>query len=237
MSERHPSRIVAKKPHARQLLHRHGDARLILFLSGELSEISFGSEGRFARGDLLFRPAFFGHADNASGLGSSYIHLPISSAAVRACAKNRGWRPVRGRLKIDNMNLESILSLPSSGDRLLESLQDVAYGAPPTHTRLHLAANRLAGEGEVRIAELSESLDIRPYEFSRRFAREFGMAPRAYRNQARLQRAMSLLTEGGASLTEIAAASGHYDQSHLTRNLKRETGRTPREFRAAASIP
>lgn len=120
------------------------------------------------------------------------------------------------------------------GDRLLESLADAAYTSSAPATPLTAVAARLVTEADVQIAELSESLDICPYEFTRRFARAFGMSPRTYRRQARLQRAMSLLAEGGCSLSQIAAASGHYDQSHLARNLKFETGLTPVEFQAAA---
>jgi AraC-like DNA-binding protein len=236
MSEPRQPRTVVNAPHARQWLHRHRDARLILFLTGELVEASFGITGRFARGDLLFRPAFFGHADHAGNLGSSYIHLPVSSSALRDHARTRGWAPMRGRMPIDNLNLDSLLSSTVMGDRLLEAMSDAAYAVLPTDTPLSVASIRLATEAEVHIADLSESLAIRPYEFARKFVREFGLAPRAYRWQARLQRAMGLLAEGSSSLTQIAAATGHFDQSHLTRNLKRETGMTPLEFRAATGV-
>ena len=236
MSEPQLPRVVVNRSHQRQRLHRHGESRLILFLSGELVETSFGNTGRFVRGDLLFRPAFYAHADRAGGFGSRYIHLPVSSAGVRAYAKNRNWIPARGRVAIDVLPLKSFLSSPLSGDRLLESLSDDAYTAPPANTPLVRASHRLAAEHDVRIADLSESLEICPYAFTRTFAREFGMTPRSYRRQARLQRAMSLLAADGCSLSQIAAASGHFDQSHLTRNLKRETGFTPLEFRIAAGL-
>lgn len=227
-------RVVAKAPHDRQQLHRHGDARLILFLSGELCESSFDAVGRFARGDLLYRPAFFGHADLASKLGSSYVTLPVSTAAELAYAKRHGWSAMRGRMALDGVTLDRLLSSRLLGDRLLESLTNAAYTALALDTPLNLVTARLAIDADVRIADLSESLEIPPYAFARTFAREFGMSPRAYRRQARLQRAMSLLAEGACSPTQIAAASGHYDQSHLTRNLKRETGLTPLAFQAAA---
>lgn len=226
-------RVVVKDPNERQQLHRHCDARLILFLSGELSESSFDTAGRFGRGDVLYRPAFFGHADLASNLGSSYITLPVSPAAARAYARRRGWSAVRGRMTLDGVTLDRLQSSPFLGDRLLESMTDAAYTTRALDTPMSLATARLATEADVRIADLSESLKVLPYEFTRTFARAFGMSPRAYRRQARLHRAMSLLAEGGCSLTQIAAASGHFDQSHLTRNLKRETGLTPLQFQAA----
>lgn len=134
------------------------------------------------------------------------------------------------------MNLGSLASSAAACDRLLEGLRDAAYAAQPADTPLGHASNRVASEAEVRIADLSDSLSIRPYDFARKFVREFGLSPRAYRRQARLQRAMSLLAEDGGSLAQIAAASGHCDQSHLARNLMRETGLTPLEFRAATGV-
>ncbi len=234
MADRNSPPVVINCPHQRQRLHRHDDARLILFVSGELVETSFENEGSFVGGDLLFRPAFYGHADCAGACGSSYVHLPISLGAMRTIAKERGWHPMRGRTTIDCLKLERILQLRFPGDRLLEHLHAAAYVEKAAHKDMHLVANRVSHEKTARIADVSKDLDIFPYELTRQFAREFGLTPRAYRGQARLQRAMSWLAEGSASLSEIAVASGHCDQSHLTRNLKRETGLTPREFRAAA---
>lgn len=97
MSERRRSRIVVNRPHERQWLHRHSDARLILFLAGDLSEASFGIGGSFSRGDLLFRPAFFGHADRAGELGSSYVRLPVSPGALQTHLKLRGGRRCAGK--------------------------------------------------------------------------------------------------------------------------------------------
>ena len=227
---------VVAKPREHQRLHRHHDARLILFLSGELSESSFDRSGGFTRGELLFRPAFFGHADQAGELGSTYVHLPTSLPAVRRHVKRRGWVPLRGRIAINGLNLETLLSSPAAGDRLLESLDGAAYKAPAAETPLSAQLRRLAIETDVQISDLSDSLDVPPYEFTRRFMREFGLTPMAYRRQARLQRAMHLLAEGGISLAQIAAASGHFDQSHLSRDLKRETGLTPLGFRTAAGV-
>lgn len=233
MNERRHPRIVDSLPHTRQRLHRHADARLILFLSGELVESSFATAGRFVCGDLLFRPAYFAHADQTSTLGSNYIHIPVSQSAIRSHVRLRGWAAMRGRMPIRNVNLSSLLSSNTAGDRLLEAMSDAAYGAAAAGAPMTLASHRLATEADAPIADLSESLELRPYEFTRTFTREFGLPPRAYRRQARLQRAMTLLAEGGSSLAQIATETGHYDQSHLTRNLKQETGLTPLQFRAA----
>ncbi|MBP6013748.1 MAG: helix-turn-helix transcriptional regulator [Alphaproteobacteria bacterium] len=205
-------------------------------MSGELVESSFATAGRFVCGDLLFRPAYFAHADQASMLGSSYIHVPVSPSAIRAHAWLRGWTAMRGQMPVRKLNLDSLLSSNTAGDRLLEAMSDAAYGVAPTGAPMTLASHRLATGTDAQIVDLSESLELRPYEFTRKFAREFGLPPRAYRRQARLQRAMTLLAEGGSSLAQIATETGHYDQSHLTRNLKQETGLTPLQFRAAAGV-
>jgi AraC-like DNA-binding protein len=58
------------------------------------------------------------------------------------------------------------------------------------------------------------------------------MAPHAYLNQIRLERARQLLSAGEPS-AQVAAATGFVDQSHLTRRFKGAFGVTPGQYRAA----
>ena len=70
--------------------------------------------------------------------------------------------------------------------------------------------------------------------FSRRFARQFGMPPHAYRLASRLNGARQRLREGD-SIAGIAAELGFADQSHLGRHFRRLFGVSPRAYRDGAS--
>lgn len=109
-----------------------------------------------------------------------------------------------------------------------------AQGQPET---LKLAADaprvaamkaRLAAEltEPITLAELADEVGLSPFHAARLFTRATGLAPHAWRNQLRLQRALGPL-RAGVPVTDVAAASGFTDQSHFTRHFKRMFGVPP----------
>jgi AraC family transcriptional regulator len=66
-----------------------------------------------------------------------------------------------------------------------------------------------------------------PFHFTRVFARSVGMAPHRYVVHLRLQHALELMRNGRQGLSEIAAATGFADQSHLSRWVRRVRGVPP----------
>ncbi len=55
------------------------------------------------------------------------------------------------------------------------------------------------------------------------------------RRRMRIDRAVNSLTRSGAPLAELAMDLGYADQSHFTREFKRETGWSPGRFRSVAA--
>lgn len=207
----------------RQHLHRHDNARLIVFTGGELAEDSFAGAARFGRGDFVFRPPWYAHADRVSMPGARYVRLPLSDAAVRSWLAQKGWRAARGRVDLEQ---------PLHGDEALADASDAPYAHAADASPLHMASRMLASADAPRVADLAARLDFEPYAFCRRFKASFGLSPAVYRRQARLERALRMLFEGAESLAGIASEAGYHDQSHFTAELKRETGRTPRQLAA-----
>jgi transcriptional regulator GlxA family with amidase domain len=76
------------------------------------------------------------------------------------------------------------------------------------------------------LEQLAEAVGTRPLPLLRAFKRATGLPPHAYLNQARIQRARSLL-DGGRRPADVAAEVGFTDQSHLTRQFKRIVGVAP----------
>ncbi len=77
--------------------------------------------------------------------------------------------------------------------------------------------------------EAAGLLHAHPAHLVRAFSGAFGIAPHQYLTARRLDRARRLLLDGQAP-GEVAAATGFYDQSHLTRAFKRLVGTTPGRF-------
>ena len=59
-----------------------------------------------------------------------------------------------------------------------------------------------------------------------------GLAPKVLARIFRMQRATQLIRGGERSLAEVAIETGYADQPHMTRELRRLTGRAP-----AAHLP
>lgn len=205
-------------------LHRHGDARLIVVLDGEVRETDLGGRHRYAKGDLLFRPPFCAHANSASGAPSSFMRLPVSKDAWREMIRRNGWRPLRGRINLESRLHRSMLRASRCGNDIAALLALPNNGCESVYG---------AGVAADFKAATTESCRLRPYEVTRRFVRRFGLTPTAYRREARLQRAYSMLLLSDYSLARIAAECSYADQSHFSRELKSATGWTPRAFRTA----
>ena len=73
--------------------------------------------------------------------------------------------------------------------------------------------------------------------FIRVFSETFNMTPWHYITTIRLNAARTLLETSDKLLADIAAETGFFDQSHLTRVFKKERGITPGEYRRHHRTP
>lgn len=86
-------------------------------------------------------------------------------------------------------------------------------------------------ENDISLAQLAAILYLSPYHFSRLFKQSTHLTPYQYILAQRIDRARHLIqTRKELSLQEIAVTVGFYDQSHLTRHMKRILGITPKEL-------
>ncbi len=78
---------------------------------------------------------------------------------------------------------------------------------------------------------LSAECNISEVYFRRLFKEHFGISPKQYVIDVRLQRAKQLLAEGKLSLSLIAEATGFTNQYHFSRLFKERVDLTPSEYR------
>ncbi|MEM8784370.1 MAG: AraC family transcriptional regulator [Pseudomonadota bacterium] len=99
--------------------------------------------------------------------------------------------------------------------------------------RLRAAKDFIAAHLDRNIAlrDLADAAGLSPYHFARSFKTAMGVAPHGYVLEMRLKRAYELAAKTGDPLSEIAAATGFSDQSHLTRRFKAKFGLTPGQVR------
>ncbi|MER6692654.1 helix-turn-helix transcriptional regulator [Streptomyces minutiscleroticus] len=85
----------------------------------------------------------------------------------------------------------------------------------------------------VALEEAARLVGAHPAHLVRAFGAAFGIAPHQYLMSRRVGRARRLLLDG-RSPAEVAAETGFYDQSHLTRHFKRLVGVAPGRYRSSA---
>jgi two-component system, response regulator YesN len=84
------------------------------------------------------------------------------------------------------------------------------------------------------VRELAETLRLSPSYFSYVFRLETGMKPSDYVKQIRLKAAKDLLSDCSLTVKEVVVAAGFSDQSHFSRDFKKQYGVTPSQFRKEA---
>ena len=81
-------------------------------------------------------------------------------------------------------------------------------------------------DADVSLWELATLVHLSPFYFARAFQKEVRLPPHAYLENVRVKRARELLLSG-VPITDVSAAVGYADQSHLTNRFKRLLGMTP----------
>lgn len=90
---------------------------------------------------------------------------------------------------------------------------------------------------EGTLAELSALMNQPDYTVSRLLKGAAGMTFKELLQQKRLQKAMELLSQTRLSVSDIIAAVGYDNTSYFYRIFKKETGMSPKEYRAGLPAP
>ena len=115
------------------------------------------------------------------------------------------------------------------------------------HERCQLpAAERLVHQVEqileeryatpISIASVAKEIGVSPSHLRAQFARLRGQTPMAYLHALRVQQALRLIRTSTLTLEIIAGFCGFDSASHLSRHVKRTTGKSPGAFRATGDF-
>ena len=100
--------------------------------------------------------------------------------------------------------------------------------APIARARLYIHDHY---QEPVTLAELARVAGLSPARFSARFHEECGQSASKCLAQRRIGQAKRLLRFSDMPVSDVAGLCGFPDASYFSRRFKRETGRTPSEFR------
>lgn len=81
------------------------------------------------------------------------------------------------------------------------------------------------------IAELSRLCGISEAYFRRIFLNKYGVSPKEYVINLRVNYAMQLLETGDFSVSEVASLCGYSEPCHFSREFTKRTGQTPSQYR------
>ncbi len=95
-----------------------------------------------------------------------------------------------------------------------------------THVCDYLQANY---QENISLSELADIVGMSRFYLSRLFRREKGISLNAYQTQIKIERAKKLLSQE-MPISQVATATGFYDQSHFGYHFKRLVGTTPRNY-------
>lgn len=82
---------------------------------------------------------------------------------------------------------------------------------------------------DISLEDLSAIAGLSRFHFCRLFRKEMGVSANTYQTHLRLAQARKLLAKGRL-ISEVAIATGFYDQSHFGKHFKRYVGTTPAKY-------
>ncbi|GAB4541289.1 MAG: AraC family transcriptional regulator [Pleurocapsa sp.] len=86
-------------------------------------------------------------------------------------------------------------------------------------------------EQNIKLADLSQLLDMSQFHFSRLFKQSIGITPHQYLSQQRVEQAKQLLKQTDRPIVDIALECGFSSHSHLSKQFRQFTGMTPKAYR------
>ncbi|MEU6228751.1 AraC family transcriptional regulator [Streptomyces sp. NPDC047042] len=177
---------------------------------------------------------------DSTHLGDELIGAAVDRPDLRDPLLRLRVGQLHGALVRSGEELEAASRLALVAERLrtrLRAATDVRGPArvdPPLARRLRELLDERLVEG-IALDEAARLVHAHPAHLVRAFSAAFGMPPHQYLTARRVERARRLLLDG-QSPGAVAAATGFYDQAHLTRHFRKLVGVPPGRYRLDSSM-
>jgi AraC family transcriptional regulator len=226
----------------------HARARFMLVVRGGVLATG-GGRGSDGASALFFQAAGEPQSFNAGGEGATCLILEMDDTWLARArqqapvlARSAGFRggllvhlahrlhgEFRLRDEVSRLAIES-LALGVLAEASRRAARSSSEPVPAWLVRARAFVDRHFAE-RLLLATVAAMVGVHPVHLARSFRRAYDTTFSTYVRDLRLEFARQQLVSSPASLSEIATASGFYDQSHFCRLFKRSTGLSPQEYR------
>jgi AraC-like DNA-binding protein/mannose-6-phosphate isomerase-like protein (cupin superfamily) len=201
--------------------HFHNEIQLTFVLSGRYRFVVGDQMVSAEAGEWIVIPALRPHApvpheQPGTTIFNAYVpvgQLPFNVVNVVVQPMRDTW------LAEGSLHLDDLVSILGQARPLVR----VPY-EPVDQAALELLQSR------DKICDIASAIGLSRQGFIRKFSRQVGMSPHAYRLMRHLNDARALLRQG-EGIAVIAAETGFADQSELGRHFRRTFGTTPGLYR------
>lgn len=136
-----------------------------------------------------------------------------------------------------SITIDEDLSAPHRLGRLVSFILEAADAQDRTHSPEHAWLERARREigarltGQIDFKAIARLMGVSYETFRKRFTRLADESPGRYRDRLLHERGANLLRQTSMSVGEIADELGFCDAFHFSKQFKKHTGMSPREFR------
>jgi AraC-like DNA-binding protein len=222
--------------------HQHRTWEFIYYRTGKIACPVGDAMYESQPGMLLLTPPETIHAEYAHTAYSNYyigVDAPADMPWPRRCFDDteRTFGTLFGAIvrewRSDACDRDDLLCLLMNQLDILLRRQRVQQ--PLSEAELSVrAAERLIEErcvASLTIGSVAAEIGVAPSTLRAQFVRLRGRTPRSYLHALRMERALAMLRNSNLSIEEVAGLCGYDSASHLSRHVKRATGRSPGTLR------
>ena len=240
------------QPSSHVPMHSHETATIVLILSGQYRETFRGDTTPHAPLTVIAKPSGEKHSNDIGPNGANCLVVELTDEKIQkmngiaqSCeaphvqangpASRTGLRIVQELRQPDAL---TPLALEGAALQLLVELARHPprfYGDEPIWMKKVLELLHDSSPGELRLSSLASAVGVHPVHVARTFRRNQGCSIGTYARRLQMEQVMAMLTQTQTPLSNVAVAAGFYDQSHMSRAIRRETGMSASQIRAAAT--
>lgn len=240
----------SQPPNCRLPWHEHAHASICFVVSGFYTERARGREQECQSQSMVFKPAAEPHADVFGRSGGRCLLIEVLPARaehveqfLRLTSMPRLARSARlaalgARLHGEFHETDLAASLALEGlilEVLADASRSIANESPSAQPRWLRNARDLlhdqAGD-PLTLLGVASAVGVTPSHLARTFRKRYGCTVGEYVRRLRIERAAHELAGSRATISEISARAGFFDQSHFSKVFRRHTGMTPAEYRS-----